>query len=58
MLPAAGDAAGAEAAGAGEDKANARTAPLQYGRGVLAAGEDEADAPPCWQVEAPRLEVL
>ena len=45
-LTAANDAAGATAAGAGEDDADARAAALPYGRGVLPAGEDEADAPP------------
>ena len=45
-LPAVNDAAGATAAGAGEDDAGARAAALPYGRGVLPAGEDEADAPP------------
>jgi len=48
-LTAANDAAGATAAGAGENDADARAAAVAawpYGRGVLPAGEDEADAPP------------
>ena len=45
-LTAANDAAGATAVGAGEDDADALAAALPYGRGVLPAGEDEADAPP------------
>ena len=44
----ASDAAGATAAGAGEDDADARAAALPYLRGVtvVPTGEDEADAPP------------
>ena len=45
-LPEENDAAGATAAGAGEDDADARAAALPYWRGVLPAGEDEADASP------------
>ena len=39
-LPAASDTAGATAAGAGEDDADARAAALPYVRGVVPTGED------------------
>ena len=45
-LPAACDAAGATAAGAGEDDADARAADLPYVCCVLPAGGDEANALP------------